>query len=81
LKAQCPDCGEVFEFPFKDRVDVLLFGNWRKYHFCKRELLILDSIGHDTKYAIHLRLKDNHELEHVRKALEPLGITLRFPER
>jgi len=81
LKAQCPDCGEVFEFPEEDKVDVLLFGNWRKYHFCKRELLILDSLRVGYKFAIHLRLRDSYELDKVRKALESLGITLRFPER
>ncbi len=81
MKGKCPDCGEEFEFPSKARVDVLLFGNWRKYHFCKREFLILNPISSRHKYAIHLQLKDFHELEHVRKALKPLGITLRFPRR
>jgi len=32
MKARCPKCGVVFEVPYSDRVDALLFGNWRKYH-------------------------------------------------
>jgi hypothetical protein len=32
LKGECPNCGEIIEFPYEDRVDVILFGNWRKYH-------------------------------------------------
>lgn len=34
MKGRCPDCGAVFEFPFEDRVNVVLFGNWKKYHMC-----------------------------------------------
>lgn len=34
LRGRCPDCGATFEYPFSDRVDVVLFGNWRKYHRC-----------------------------------------------
>ena len=81
MKGKCPDCGEEFKFPSKAKVDVLLFGNWRKYHFCKREFLILQSISWRHKYAIHLQLKDMNELDQIRKTLEPLGITLRFPRR
>ena len=35
LKGRCPFCDVVFEFPKKDRVDVVLFDNWRKYHYCE----------------------------------------------
>jgi len=34
LKGRCPFCNAVFEFPKADRVDVVLFDNWRKYHYC-----------------------------------------------
>ena len=79
MKGKCPDCGEEFEFPNEDRVDVLLFGNWRKYHFCKRTVLILRSLALGYKYALHVHLKDLHELERVKKVLEFLGFTIRFP--
>jgi len=36
MKVQCPDCGEVFEIPDENKVDSILFGNWRKYHKCKK---------------------------------------------
>jgi len=45
------------------------------------EVLILESISTRHKYAIHLQFKDMKELEKVKKALEPLGYTFRFPER
>jgi len=32
LWGKCPYCKEVFQFPFKDRVNVILFGHWKKYH-------------------------------------------------
>jgi len=32
----CPYCNERFEYPYEDRVDVVLFGNWRKYHTCSK---------------------------------------------
>lgn len=32
MKCRCPECGVIFEVPYSDRVDALLFGNWRKYH-------------------------------------------------
>lgn len=35
MRGKCPYCGEVFDFPYEDRVDVVLFGNWRKYHQCE----------------------------------------------
>lgn len=38
LNGTCPFCGKLILFPFADRVDVLLFGNWRKYHKCNKEL-------------------------------------------
>lgn len=38
MKARCPKCGEVFEYPYEDGVNVVLFGNWKKYHQCKDKL-------------------------------------------
>lgn len=35
MKAECPKCGRVFFYPKKDRVNVILFGNWKNYHDCK----------------------------------------------
>lgn len=32
LKGKCSVCGQVFEYPYADRVNVLLFDHWRKYH-------------------------------------------------
>lgn len=37
LKAKCSDCGGVFEIPYGDRVDAILFGHWDKYHICAEE--------------------------------------------
>ena len=34
LKGVCPFCKTVIEYPESDRVDVILFDNWRKYHYC-----------------------------------------------
>lgn len=34
LKGKCPFCGNIFEYPYSDRVDVVLFNNWRKFHYC-----------------------------------------------
>lgn len=42
---------------------------------------ILESLGRENKYAVHLRFKDMEELNKVAKALEPLGYTFRFPIR
>lgn len=35
MKAKCPKCGKIITFPFKDRVNVFLFGGLKKYHTCK----------------------------------------------
>jgi len=35
LKGKCPFCKIIFVYPMKDRVNVVLFDNWRKYHYCK----------------------------------------------
>jgi len=37
MRARCPTCKEVFEYPHKDRINVVLFGNWKKYHECTKE--------------------------------------------
>ena len=34
MKAKCPHCGKIFNYPKEDRVNVVLFGNWKKYHNC-----------------------------------------------
>ena len=46
-----------------------------------KELLILDSICINHKWAIHPRIKDWKELEKVREVLGLLGYKLRFPRR
>jgi len=38
LWGKCPYCKEVFQFPFKDRVNVILFGHWKKYHRCNKQI-------------------------------------------
>ncbi len=39
MKGKCPSCGEIFSFPDEDRVNVVLFGNWGKYHHCRPDPL------------------------------------------
>lgn len=34
LKVRCPKCGKIFEFPESDKVNVILFNNYEKYHKC-----------------------------------------------
>jgi len=40
MKVRCPieTCRKVFEVPFEDRVNVVLFGHWHKYHPCVHRL-------------------------------------------
>ena len=38
MKARCPKCKTVFEYPYEDRINVVLFGNWKKYHQCKTDV-------------------------------------------
>jgi len=46
LRGQCPECGELFEYPYEDRVNVVLFSNWKKYHRCGyKKKIILDDAG------------------------------------
>ena len=33
-RARCPKCGEVFEYPYEDRINVIIFDNYEKYHKC-----------------------------------------------
>ena len=34
---RCPYCHLPFEFPEKDKINVILFGNWKKYHDCEKK--------------------------------------------
>ena len=40
MKVRCPilTCRKVFEIPDEDRVNVVLFGHWHKYHACVHRL-------------------------------------------
>jgi len=40
IKVRCPieTCRKVFEIPVEDRVNVVVFGNWHKYHVCVTRL-------------------------------------------
>lgn len=46
LKVRCPveGCNKIFEIPEEDKVNVILFGHWHKYHPCVK-LLRLEIIS------------------------------------
>jgi len=43
MKVRCPIeiCGKVFEIPVEDRVNVVVFGNWHKYHVSKTSFTVI----------------------------------------
>lgn len=40
IKVRCPieTCRAIFEIPEEDKINVILFGHWHKYHVCVHRL-------------------------------------------